>query len=45
MSIQQMLNKTAQASTLCDACDFAPCQCSAKVCGLAFSQAFVEDDE
>ncbi len=45
MSIQHILSKTAQAASLCDACDSAPCQCSAKVCGLAFSQAFVEDDE
>gem|GEM_PF-2773028 len=45
MTIQQMLNKTSQAASLCDSCEAAPCTCSSSVCGLAFSKAFVEDDE
>lgn len=45
MNIQQMLNKTNSGTAVCDACEAAPCTCSSSVCGLAFSKAFVEDDE
>lgn len=45
MSIQQMQNRTSMATSLCDACEATPCTCSSSVCGLAFSKAFVEDDE
>lgn len=46
MSIYHLVNKPIGAiSAHCDSCDVSPCQCSSKVCGLAYSQAFVEDEE